>query len=928
MGVSENNTIHINIEVESSQKKAPISSKKPSKCESGKLVQNTDDNIYPENVELILIFVLQEKGNVVMNNEMGFSADNIRALCDVGHSTKRGYAAGYIGMKGVTDAPEIHSNGFHIKFDAIEGQIVFVLPTEIPPCDIDLYRRLVMLDTDQMNGNSWNTCILHPSLLLFLHRLQCIKFRDMLNDRLVVMKKVLTDGIIQVSLGKKKMYWFVVSQKLQAGSIRPDVHSTEISIAFTLEETGDGAYAPQLNNSLFLLLPLRTFGLKLILQVILFCLHLPWNQWLLSEFPGLFVGSEQAFCDIPCFQRNPGKAVIHAFFFPAKLFNKHLGLGFLNKDIVLPDSLAKALGIEDMDQKPYFVLCPCCLTQSALPKLYAILQTVNPDLFSAAADSEGLSSDKTIVENVTRLLLKVGVQRLPVHDTVKVHILPAITDTRNIFANEDLMVEYLCFTMFHLQSGCRDCFVESEWVMEQVRSKALILTNYGFKQLNEIRIHFNKEYVNQIAVNKLLDGIDLRWHEIDTKYLRHPITKSFCDGMSNWFICYHICLLEVTMKSSSTSWKYLIPVGIVVSVTKLLAIAISPLEKENLSGVHLSASSRMFDGWYQLLIITHYPKDLFHDCESVSSILECILFSITQMLKLYNFIWNEMTSSKQKICEGLSSGPFIFIPFVAAPSPDDVVTGSLLSPKEVYSCDTTGSVDLMKLMHSEPISDITLEENLPSNRYLQILLEFSTMALASQAARTVFHVFSNWADGLISGSLNNNDVEYLRESFLKREYAVLPTEQDTWISLHPSLGVISSQQYRSPLFRVLQFNEKEMLQTKIAALLRRLGIPALSGVVSREAIYYGPTDSSFKTSLVNWALPYAQRYICHLHPDRYLQLGNPVVEKSRHLQIVIVEKLFYRNVVKKCEIASKKRVECSCLLQVNILYATRDSDSH
>lgn len=47
------------------------------------------------------MFVLQEKGIVVMNNEIGFSAENIRALCDVGNSTKKGQSAGYIGKKGI-----------------------------------------------------------------------------------------------------------------------------------------------------------------------------------------------------------------------------------------------------------------------------------------------------------------------------------------------------------------------------------------------------------------------------------------------------------------------------------------------------------------------------------------------------------------------------------------------------------------------------------------------------------------------------------------------------------------------------------------------------------------------------------------------------------------------------------------------------------
>ena len=41
-----------------------------------------------------------EGGIIVLNNEQGFSAENIRALCDVGNSTKKG-SAGYIGKKGI-----------------------------------------------------------------------------------------------------------------------------------------------------------------------------------------------------------------------------------------------------------------------------------------------------------------------------------------------------------------------------------------------------------------------------------------------------------------------------------------------------------------------------------------------------------------------------------------------------------------------------------------------------------------------------------------------------------------------------------------------------------------------------------------------------------------------------------------------------------
>lgn len=65
-------------------------------------MQNADDNIYPKNVEPTLIFILQETGIVVLNNENGFSDQNIRALCDIANSTKKIAGADeYIGKKGI-----------------------------------------------------------------------------------------------------------------------------------------------------------------------------------------------------------------------------------------------------------------------------------------------------------------------------------------------------------------------------------------------------------------------------------------------------------------------------------------------------------------------------------------------------------------------------------------------------------------------------------------------------------------------------------------------------------------------------------------------------------------------------------------------------------------------------------------------------------
>lgn len=257
---------------------------------------------------------------------------------------------------------------------------------------------------------------LHPSLLLFLHRLQCIKFKNMLDDKLVVMKKeTSSDGIVAISHGKEKMSWLVVSKDLQASIIRPEIKITKVAIAFTLQTSSDGNYEPHLDQQpAFAFLPLRKYGLKFIVQG---DFSLPssreeidqdsaWNQWLLSELPDLFISALKSFCELSCFKENPGKAIssfmsfvpplgeVHGFFshlphmiltklrmadcvllegansqwvppckvlrgwdeqvrtlIPETLLQKYVGLGYLHKDIILSDSLAKALAVQDNGPK-------------------------------------------------------------------------------------------------------------------------------------------------------------------------------------------------------------------------------------------------------------------------------------------------------------------------------------------------------------------------------------------------------------------------------------------------------------------------------------------------------------------------------------------------------------------------------------------------
>ncbi|XP_071721673.1 LOW QUALITY PROTEIN: protein NO VEIN-like [Rutidosis leptorrhynchoides] len=1210
------------------------------------LVQNADDNLYPENVEPTLAFILQDSQIVVLNNEEGFSAQNMRALCDVGNSTKKGSGAGYIGQKGigfksvfrVTDAPQIHSNGFHVKFDISEGQIGFVLPTKVPPCDVESFSRMAYRDTDQLGCKSWKTCVvlpfrsklpegnsinsivkmfsdLHPSLLLFLHRLQCIVFRNMIDDSLAVMRKdILGDGIIKVSCGKDKMTWLVSSQKLQADTIhqklrtdvvRRSVEITEVAVAFTLKESGEGEYTPQLvQQPVFAFLPLRNYGLKFILQGD-FVLpssreevdgDSPWNQWLLSEIPNLFVDAERSFCSLPCFKETPGKAVtaymsfvplageVHGFFsclphtiisklrmsnclllegehnqwvppckvlrgwteqvrllLPDSLLLQHLGLGFLEKDIVLPDSLARALGIVQYGPKILIqFMGSLCSTQNGLklmgmewlsswlnelykmlcasgqslqysgletdvmetlrklsfipllggtyssveegtiwlhseasgtvfdgahglrtfPELCAKLRTVDHALLSAATHDMSVEN----IDNITCMLNMIGVQQLSGHEIVKAHILPAISDDTVTIESKNLMTDYLCFAMIHLQSSCPQCGIERDYLVSELRNKAFILTNHGFKRPAEVPIHFSQEFGNPINMSKLINVLTITWNEVDTTYLTHPSTGPLSSGLMNCrkflqeigitdFV--HVVQVEKnladildTISDNSILERDLISPGLVARdweshelVNLLFALSMNG-DRESCKymlevldimwddifcnkvlgfcNFSSSADSKTFMSSFVRSILgvqwvpssmdekLHYPNDLFHDCQEVrlilgtfapfavpkvksEKLLDVIGFktnvslddaleilkvwrsaetpfkaSLAQMTKFYSFIWDKMSTSQQKVINEFFSGAVIFVPYASTAGSEEMLSGIFLTLEEVYWSDPTGSEekiieihmrgsskDVKKFPQSKTLCNIYpglhdffvnecgVRESPSTSSYLQILKQLAVVALPSQAAKTIFKVFLKWADGLKSGLLNSEDIIHLKECLTKSECTVLPTVQDRWVSLHASLGPVCwcddnklGKRFKNLdnidflYFGNLNDNERGMLKTKVSILFKALGIPALSELVSRQVTYSDPVGDTSKALLVNWALPYAQRYMHSVHSNEYTKLKESGFDSVTNLEIIVVEKLNYRNVIKNYGIVSKKLYGSSCLLEGNILYTTSNTSSH
>ncbi|XP_077982386.1 uncharacterized protein LOC144437336 [Glandiceps talaboti] len=307
------------------------------------LVQNADDNSYSEDVGQTgpaLKFIVEKNCVTVLNNESGFREKDIRALCDVGKSTKGKHKYGYIGQKGIgfksvfriTDKPIIHSNGYHICFDAKSGPMGYILPHWIGQDGGD---DITDLDDGGTPDNGWKTKIvlplktdiqqskqsrslanrfhdIHPSLLLFLHRLKSISIENKVSGETHCMQR--TDGnhgVIEIQHGDGVDRWLVVKKQLDASKMtKENVESTELAVAFLLQPTSTnsdvGSLYPQsipAQQKVFAFLPLRSYGFRFVVQGDFDVpssredvdMDSAWNQWLRSELPTLFIEALQAF---------------------------------------------------------------------------------------------------------------------------------------------------------------------------------------------------------------------------------------------------------------------------------------------------------------------------------------------------------------------------------------------------------------------------------------------------------------------------------------------------------------------------------------------------------------------------------------------------------------------------------------------------------
>lgn len=314
------------------------------------LVQNADDNHYALDVEPALSFQLGPGELVVSNNEVGFTPANVRALCSAGESSKKN-KVGYIGEKGigfksvfkVTDTPEIHSNGYHFRFDltAPEDPLGYVVPHWIDTRadDVDEETTVVL---PARAGNDFSPALLtdiNATLLLFLEKLRLLKVHtndfsvryERADDESLSALTVVSERPGQAESRELSMYLrskFSLDMSDIVEPKREKVEHVNVVLAFPL--SADGAAAPVEGCPTYAFLPIREFGFSFYIQADFVLtssregIHeeLPWNRRLRDSIAPAFVATVEEFKAYPALSLSylrflPGKNdVVDPFFAP------------------------------------------------------------------------------------------------------------------------------------------------------------------------------------------------------------------------------------------------------------------------------------------------------------------------------------------------------------------------------------------------------------------------------------------------------------------------------------------------------------------------------------------------------------------------------------------------------------------------------------
>lgn len=246
------------------------------------LLQNADDNSYDADCDPQFEVIVEANRLTIKNNEQGFLPPHVDSICTAGSSTKVLDKPERIGEKGigfksvflVSDAPEVHSNGYHFRFDrSVNDPSSLIRPVWIDKPIFEGAGTAIVIPVK--TGKSVEAAVggfMLPENLLFLRRIR----RIVIDNRVIGHRTELSrqdEGSVTVVTStcgptnrSTTVRFFThresTSMEGVEEKLRPGVCSSEVVIALPLG--GDGTFDESKSRSLYAFLPVKQSGLKFV----------------------------------------------------------------------------------------------------------------------------------------------------------------------------------------------------------------------------------------------------------------------------------------------------------------------------------------------------------------------------------------------------------------------------------------------------------------------------------------------------------------------------------------------------------------------------------------------------------------------------------------------------------------------------------------
>lgn len=174
------------------------------------------------------------------------------------------------------------------------------------------------------------------------------------------------------------------------------------------------------------------------------------------------------------------------------------------------------------------------------PLLYAELRTVHPIMFCNSVNN--LEGDDDVANNqqdesgkIITILQQLGVRPMSAHHVLRSHVLPAMVEPSCLGKEVPLLVQYLGYMKWHLESGCSQCSSDRVFIMDELKRTAVIVTNNGPQRVgSQEAIHFGTNLGSEFDAQEVLDGTCMKWNEIDESYLHLMLPNQGGSSIESW----------------------------------------------------------------------------------------------------------------------------------------------------------------------------------------------------------------------------------------------------------------------------------------------------------------------------------------------------------------------------------------------------------